>query len=1119
MSNVVQPFVSQNLPEFISSDNPKFKLFIEAYYEYLEKRNDSEALNVKEMFKAIDNPMAVVNNSNDYKDVDNTLDNFLDYFKREVLPIAIKTNAVTDRFLIKKIRDVYLAKGSPKSFELLFRMLYDQEIDIVETRDNILEASEGKFLAFPLVTFKVTQFSEKLTNINFTLASLTHSDDNFVTDSEVATCLSGQILGKTADSDKAFVISLQVNFAFEPDSDSVYRITDPDDSTIFLEVTPFLSLVDLVAKNNAPGYSEGDVIKVKSKSLNKSFNVIVDSVNNGPVTGLHFRDRGEFFNVGDSFILTPSSPADGSGGSAVVTEVDNNGRILSVDGYALRTGVNNNGFLADDFENVTVPIINGGSYNKLPDATINNGTTTIQALPYARSNTSGQGPQFSPISTEIGTIANLNINDRGYFADANDIVVEAPMNVTIEGYTRFVKGQLVSFQYIDQKNQSFFNDSDRLDISIKVNKTVDGNSKYNVKSIKLPFDFDSELFQWTDSDFMIDSDHGLSLATAKWKTLTGRHLNIEVIDDSDLGFKARLSNKFLNGLDSYHFNQLNNYTFNDSDYIFNWRNDFRDPKLGVDSEVAEWRNTGYFGIVSRINSNKRTLSISSVSNRLFPSDSDLRNFDIVKNRILRIVAFNPSTDSPVVREKQILANILTNYNRASFTPVLSSFGSSTRTFINEDGFLNSSSGGVVQDNYLYSSYTYIIQSNLSVDIWRNKIKETLHPAGLLMFGETNLNANSKVPLNITVASDVENYDTNFTFDTALDHYSDVTAANRVTADNTRYEANAFLFYKQNLTSLNALTASSFERGYDEAIVSEYGSSWFDYEPMGLVRKEKVNYDNFYNNYYNFDSEVFNRAVSTQDSDGSSYVKALTMNYKKYDGTVQDLYKKESRTRSSYSPVKIVSTKFVDPINDLYSIYDSDIPLADLIRWSDSEDKTFKAIDYNKLKSVNDTRTFKWYNTDRKKEMKFKMNIDLNKAMRLDGTLKFTEQDGTVYENLEAYEKIWNTANSYRQDSDGWEINGYSSFVQNMKIKPRKLYVKYAERRPEEYSKVKTPFKLIVWDNTDSDNILWNTHYQTGEDAVLNNSVGAVFDFYSVNERANIEEWRDPITSMKGRKVK
>ena len=39
--------------------------------------------------------------------------------------------------------------------------------------------------------------------------------------------------------------------------------------------------------------------------------------------------------------------------------------------------------------------------------------------------------------------------------------------------------------------------------------------------------------------------------------------------------------------------------------------------------------------------------------------------------------------------------------------------------------LNSSSGGVVQDNYLYSSYTYIIQSNLSVDIWRNKIKETL----------------------------------------------------------------------------------------------------------------------------------------------------------------------------------------------------------------------------------------------------------------------------------------------------------------------------------------------------------------------------------------------------------
>lgn len=32
MDKIVKPFVSQNLPEFVASDNPTFKLFIEAYY-------------------------------------------------------------------------------------------------------------------------------------------------------------------------------------------------------------------------------------------------------------------------------------------------------------------------------------------------------------------------------------------------------------------------------------------------------------------------------------------------------------------------------------------------------------------------------------------------------------------------------------------------------------------------------------------------------------------------------------------------------------------------------------------------------------------------------------------------------------------------------------------------------------------------------------------------------------------------------------------------------------------------------------------------------------------------------------------------------------------------------
>ena len=1120
MDKVVKPFLSNSLPEFISNDESKFKLFLEAYYEYLEKRNDSDALTVKEKFKALHNPAGIINNLHNYKSLDNTLDQYFTYFRNELLPIAVDTAKVKDRFLLKKIRDVYLAKGSQKSFELLFRMIYDEDIDIYETRDNILEASEGKYLSFPLATFRVVNNKERLDDISFVLAEITHSDSDFINDSDVAISLSGTVLGKTGDSDKQSVIQLQLNSVYNFDSTQTYRITDQNNSTIFIDVKPMLSLVDIETKVNAPGYQEGDIIRVKSIAANKNLNIIVESVNSGGVTGFHFRDRGEFYQVNDLFTFEPETPGDGAGGSALISAVDNHGRITEIDGFKVRTGELYNGYLADDFENVIVPVSNGGSYRKLPKVTLLSGSALTTGLPYNKTSVNGRGAIFTPISNTIGTIAKLNIFDRGYFNNINDITITAPMNIVLEEPTDFPEGAIVSIQYIDPKADAFANDSDRLDISIKAKKTVNYDSddlRYKVKTITLPFDFDSDLFQWRDSEYLIDSDNGLTPATTSWKARTNR-LNYEVTKDSDQGFRVRIYNKLINNLEPYHFSLLNNYISSDSDYSFSWRNDFSDPQLGVDSEVASWINSGYYGLIERISPSKKVISISQYKNTNFASDSDLDILDYPKNRILRVAQFDVAKNSIKITNSQPTASVIAYHSRARFIPKLSSVSQSTKTFINEDGFLNSSSGGVVRDNYLYSNFTYIIQSNLSIDIWREKIKTTLHPAGLYMFGETNFNMVTPVPVNVTANFNRESFKAIFTYDTALDYYSDAKDLNKISADNTRYEANSFIFYKQIDTKMNALLASNFEKGSQVADTAETGSSWFDFEPLGLIRKEEVNYDGYYDSYSNYDSDELLNSITTQDSDGSGYVKQLIVNYKKYDGSKQDLYKKESRTRRSYDPVQTASTKLVDPVNDLFDVYDSELPVGFYLRWSDSENKTFQSIDYNRLKSENDNRTFKWYNTDRKKELMFKKATDLNNAMREDGSFTFTEQDGTVLKNIEAYERKWNEINSWRADSEGWEINGYSSFIQNQKIKPRFLYGKYKETRMPDFRKIKTPFKLSTWDKPDdSDNIIWNRHYQTGEDAILNNSTGTIFDWYYTNERANLEDFRDPISSMKGRK--
>ena len=122
--------VQSQLPEFIQADFPTFIAFIKAYYEFLEQ--DSH-------------PQEVIQNTRLYQDVDFTIDSFIKYFKQTYCN-DIPEFAVFDRkTLIKKIKDLYERKGSEASYRLLFRLLYNKEIEFFYPATQILKASDGKW--------------------------------------------------------------------------------------------------------------------------------------------------------------------------------------------------------------------------------------------------------------------------------------------------------------------------------------------------------------------------------------------------------------------------------------------------------------------------------------------------------------------------------------------------------------------------------------------------------------------------------------------------------------------------------------------------------------------------------------------------------------------------------------------------------------------------------------------------------------------------------------------------------------------------------------------------------------------------------------------------------------
>ena len=127
--------IPSQVPEFVREDYPTFVAFIEAYYEYL----DANGVDLGSL-----------------RDLDSTLDDFIKYFKSELAQNMPSNLQVDDRFLLENIKNHYLAKGSEASFKLLFKLLYNKNVQVSYPGTQMLRASDGRWQQDVSVFIKVT---------------------------------------------------------------------------------------------------------------------------------------------------------------------------------------------------------------------------------------------------------------------------------------------------------------------------------------------------------------------------------------------------------------------------------------------------------------------------------------------------------------------------------------------------------------------------------------------------------------------------------------------------------------------------------------------------------------------------------------------------------------------------------------------------------------------------------------------------------------------------------------------------------------------------------------------------------------------------------------------------
>lgn len=123
-------FTGRMIPDHIRESYPGFQQLVTAFFEFIEQT---------------DGPYDIISNLLFNRDIDNTIDRFLETHRKTFAPNLPENAKIDLSLLIKNIRDIYRNKANEQSYDSLMRALYGDKAQIHYPRDEVLIASDGKW--------------------------------------------------------------------------------------------------------------------------------------------------------------------------------------------------------------------------------------------------------------------------------------------------------------------------------------------------------------------------------------------------------------------------------------------------------------------------------------------------------------------------------------------------------------------------------------------------------------------------------------------------------------------------------------------------------------------------------------------------------------------------------------------------------------------------------------------------------------------------------------------------------------------------------------------------------------------------------------------------------------
>ena len=143
----ISPLIKSQFPEFYKDQGPNFIAFVKAYYEWMEQQGN--VINLSRSLSEIG-------------DIDTTTAEFIKYFKLKYIN-SLPSNVMADkRLLVKHIIDLYRSKGNENSYKLLFRMLFNEDIDFYVPSEYMMKPSDNTWYVPQYIEVSDSMFLQNL---------------------------------------------------------------------------------------------------------------------------------------------------------------------------------------------------------------------------------------------------------------------------------------------------------------------------------------------------------------------------------------------------------------------------------------------------------------------------------------------------------------------------------------------------------------------------------------------------------------------------------------------------------------------------------------------------------------------------------------------------------------------------------------------------------------------------------------------------------------------------------------------------------------------------------------------------------------------------------------------